>query len=319
MTQTALATAFLEQMKTAGMGGLLARYAAPVAHKATRAITQGVLQAGGIRGAVVGGALGAGKGAIQAATGDGDYQGRIARNAIGGAVLGGTLGAGVGRVRDIALTTGARGKGLAKAVGADTKRAVGDGVKRQVHGLTGWKPKGGVESIGMGGGSEARELAKVRALRDARLANATTDKAKKKIRSGAEGSIKQLTKDKALSSEMASKGLTSIPGTAQGLATSPIETGKTLLKGVKAGPGGYVGAATLPALIGAADYAEHKDVGHAVRAGTVEAGASALTGGMSLVPQAVAWGGLTSLANSGDAKKKKKLEQLAFDPRNPLT
>lgn len=136
---------------------------------------------------------------------------------IGGAAKGALLGAGAGGV-----------------AGAIKPSMVGDLVKRkgilgpsarfgqrQLHGLTGWTPKGGIESIRGGAWQAKQNVDEIR-----KSLTKATPKAKK----GLEKELAKARKGEGAAVQAQRMGLTSLPGYARSMAKRPIKTLKAGLK-----------------------------------------------------------------------------------------
>lgn len=294
-----------ELVKRAGLASTLARYARPFVMRA------------GLPGAAAGAALGAGAGvAREAVAGEGDYGGAALRGAAGGALLGGVGGFGVGKVRDIALTTGKRGLGLAGEAGRRTVKSVGDWGKRQVHGTTGWTPKAGPKSIGLAGRAQTQRIEVAKAMQKARLKGVTDPAKRKKLTEVAEKRLSDLKRQGEAAQEAYQAGLTSLPGTVKGLVKDPKRFGKAALKSIKEHPGGLAGAAVLPGAFIASDVASGVPLEEAIGGGAGDVAGLALTGAMPIVPGMAAW---TALSEGGRAigravKGKRKKTPMVSPP-----
>jgi hypothetical protein len=126
-----------------------------------------------------------------------------------GALKGGVLGAGLGAA---GLGTAAAARRLPKAAKGLTEApgAIGASARfgqRQVHGLTGWAPEGGISKIHGGSWGAAEELKKLKA----------SPKATEKGLAKAEKAL-------AAAQEAERRGLSSVPGYLKGLRKDPMGT-----------------------------------------------------------------------------------------------
>lgn len=161
---------------------------------------------GAAGGAAGGAAIGAGKGyqqAREAGAEPGAAAGRGLLGSLGGAAKGALLGAGVGTLGLGGAAAALRRYrvGALPAMGGPIG-AISRFGQRQVHGLTGWKPSGGLQSI-RGGAWAAEEALKKAPHSGPAFAHARAARAAEKA------------------------GLTSLPGYAKGLATKPLQTLRT--------------------------------------------------------------------------------------------
>ena len=189
--------------------------------------------AGAFGGAGAGGLLGAGAGGVHGAV-TGYREAREQGGTVGQSLLGGVERGVSGATRGAMLGAAAGGVGggmlsskfkEAPAMLAAAPGPVGAGARfgqRQLHGLTGWTPKGGLRSIRGGGYEAAKNVEKAQGrLRGAQAAGEApaVARAEKELASG----------KKALqaSGRAEFEGLTSLPGYAKALARDPVRALKT--------------------------------------------------------------------------------------------
>jgi hypothetical protein len=178
----------------------------------------------------------------------------------------------------------------AHQVGATAARTLGRGArnagtgisnfgKRQLHGLTGWTPEAGIESIGAGAAN-------------ARKWQTEAATAVKKNESGAPQSLRRARESVRANETAQDMGLTSLPGTVKAFAKDPRAAAKAswdqqwngtsrLEKGLLIG---------LPAA-GLANDAISEDDGHKgerLGAGIASTAAGIATGGLPLIPGMIA-------------------------------
>lgn len=171
-------------------------------------------------GGLVGGVLGAGEGAVRGyreAKEQGAPTGQALSGALSGALQTGSKRSLQGALAGAAL--GGGGAGLQKDLPGklNVLPYVGAGSRfgqRQLHSLTGWTPKGGVQAIRGGAYSAGQNVEKTRdVLRQARKKGTSVPKAKKEL-SKAREALEASTKAEQM-------GLTSLPGYAKALRADP--------------------------------------------------------------------------------------------------
>lgn len=142
----------------------------------------------------------------------------------GGALKGGAIGAGAGAL------AGGVGSFLApKATGELasklTENALGRFGQRQVHGLTGWTPEKGIESI-RGGSWAAKQRADGAEKALGGLIDRGGESSKDRLKeiAGASKDLHKANVTKELAQQMQNRGMTSLPGVAKSLFHHPLET-----------------------------------------------------------------------------------------------
>ncbi len=211
----------------------LSKYAAPNWHNIAGGL--GALTGAG---AAVGGLAGGTAGAVhgyRAARERGEGVGASIAGGLSGAVgsapKGALLGAGAGALGGAALGH-LSPSSVEKLVGGNTPILSGASRfgQRQLHGLTGWTPKGGIESI-RGGAYEAKNRV---ATAKGALEGATSDKA----RQAAQRELEAAHKGLSAAQTVQDRGMTSIPGIAKAMKTHGVlETLKADAKNQWAGAG----------------------------------------------------------------------------------
>lgn len=214
----------------------------------------------GLRGGVVGGALGVASHSV-------------ARRGLDAALLARSQGKSIG--------AGGAALGAAKSYG----RSLGDFGKRQVHGFTG--TMGGSLTAGM---RREQDMLKLRHA-DALRRGAKGEAAK------ATAAIAERGKDIAKKTEALKAGVTSLPGVALQAIENPKQLGKDLWKH-NIGAGGVAkGMAVLPAGMAAGDIAIHGDESatgglnrkQKALKGVAQTAGGVLAGGMPFIPGMIAW------------------------------
>ena len=271
-----------------------------------------------MRTALLGAGVGAAGGALTAQPGEG-AEGAL-RGAIGGAVLGGTVG-GAGRAfRDTRLLAN-RPLGLGETI-AETGRRLGhgleQGVKRQIHGLTGAYADPAQTGI-RSSHTAAQRVRLLEARARDQLRGANPDQAAK-IRSALAESIAAAQEEGRQGDAALRAGVTSLPGVVRGLAgPNRLETLKALGReatghGGLLSLGGTLGVG-LPVVSGAADIAAGDESAaggrslaqKVVGAGT-NVGVGALTSGMPFLSGMAITGAADTL---GQALARPKLREVA--------
>jgi len=169
-------------------------------------------------GALAGAGLGAVGGGVQGyatarrqGAGVGDAALQALDSGVRGAVRGGAVGGLVGTAAGAAAPGAAETLLRAPGLGAGARFG-----QRQVHGLTGWLPQKGLRAIGGGGDASARELVSAAdALRKARGAGQGV--------SGATKGLHRAAKAHEAAVKAENMGLTSLPGYARALRSSPVD------------------------------------------------------------------------------------------------
>lgn len=271
-----------------------------------------------------GGAAGAGAGAVVGAGAGGAIEGtrayREARNAgagggqsamhalgrgIGGAAKGALLGAGVGAGAGVLKPSAASG------LAARQTGSLGAGARfgqRQLHGLTGWTPKGGIESI-RGGAWEAKK--RTEGIRS------SLQKAAPDARGKLNKSLVKAERGQQWAQKAQDMGLTNIPGYAKSLVKNG--PGKTISTGVKeqwhgSGPAGKALIFGFPAVTIGGELARPSKPGEAGRLERAGRNVGDLAYSMGPMPIASQMAAATALSAAGGQTGKllrKKKQQRA--------
>jgi len=302
---------------------------------------------GGV-GALGGGILGAGVGSVKnyraakhegatsreaVMSGLGGALGGAQRGALTGGVLGAATGAGLGHLSPEkaehlreSLTKGPMGVGAFARSG-----------QRQVHGVTGWAPKGGVREIGLGAVTREPQVAAAKAaLEEAKAGRggrSLTDRVMR--RTSVEGATKRLggaQKGLEAATTAEKMGLTSIPGYVKSLASRDPDrgVGKTLAAAAKsewhggdpvsrAMMIGLPAAGAIGALRGPEEDPNHPGQGKAQRvAGQLVMGATgALLSPMAIGTQSLVGGGLHRAGDAAGREVDRLRHSSALRPRAP--
>lgn len=296
MTPDELRSMRRELVKTANVGRLMMRYTRPL-----------VARAGAIPGAVVGAGLGAGTGvAGEALSGGNNYGGAALRGAAIGGLAGGVSGGTIAKAKDINILTGKRGLELAKEMGSRTRQRLSQFGKAQVHGLTGWKPKGGgPEALGLANRNRGRDQARIALARGKERIEGVTDAKKlQKLRASSIGATREALRRGEMGEEVYQAGLTSIPGVVKGLVRDPKKTLGTAYRAAKAQ--GLKGAIGIPAALGAAEIAGGTEATEVGGGFVGDVAGMGLAGAMPILPQTVAWSALSSAGRAAGRALKKK-------------
>jgi hypothetical protein len=274
------------------------------------------------QGATTGQAVGAGLGGALS----GGYKGLLMGGAAGG------LAGGIGAARGIAPGMAKKLTEMRGPVGAFARSG-----QRNVHGLTGWTPKGGISSI-RGGSYAAREAKKsvgtLRQVREAaekadpsllqRMRGMSPEEVRRIARSKGEAKVRTATKGVAAARKAERMGLTSLPGYAKSMREHGV--GKTLATGFKeqwhaGGPLGKAMALYPGYEIGQAALGkgEPGGPGRAERVGR-SLGSLAFATPLPALTAMAAAGGISSAggaAGKGIGKLRRKKKPLGQNPAAP--
>jgi hypothetical protein len=200
--------------------------------------------------------------------------------------------------------------------------------QRQLHGLTGYTPKGGVRQL-LPGARTADEIKLVRRQLKSDISAAQKAGRDTKyiqgLRSGADKQIKRLGETAKRWTAAEKAGITSIPGIVKGLHPSRIgQTGKAMAGVAREGMGGIPGTLALPVAFSAPDLMDpNQGVGEKALGLAGDVGGMVATGGLGIVPQMVGWTALGSggraLGRTIDRKRKPKAGVPGVSPPQPLS
>lgn len=179
---------------------------------------------GGVSGgALIGGALGAGAGALSAPEGSSTFEriGRAGQMGMAGAAIGGGIGTVARKARDIQLLNpGLHGAGsLAKATLGELRTDVANVAKRQLHGLTGYADEAAQDAMNLRGRIPAQReahLAKLRGIDQGHTAEQIKETVDPILARGAQGEAARRA------------GITTVPGTIRGMWKDPKGTARAL-------------------------------------------------------------------------------------------
>ncbi len=308
-------------MDTAGLhiAGFLIKEAAPLMPVVSRAARW--LTAGAGRGAAVGAGLGAAHGLATRQEGETGLSAAVRGGIRGGAV--GAVGGGLGRAyRDTRLLN--PGMSAVQGVGATASR-IGQGVKnfgkRQLHGLTGaYGDQAG--QIGLRSSGTAQK--KIDILRERYVDQLAHGETSAKSHGALLKHIESLKQTGRIGDASIKAGITNIPGLVRGLAKNPLQTLKAVKNDALSG-GSVAGVLAPTALLSAPDLAkgdESAKGGRTMRQKVVGVGsglaASAMTGGMPIIPQQLAYTGVErGMSLLGGRRKPKPPMSPAMYPGEP--
>lgn len=265
--------------------------AGPLPGRALGYLGRALAHGGVSRGAVAGGLVGAGAGALSAPEGSSTFDRieRAGRMGLTGAAIGGGAGAVARKARDIQLLNPGlhTSKSLAKATLGEMGTDVANVARRQLHGLTGYADEAAQDAMNLRGKVPAAREAHLARLRGvdqgltAEQIKATVDPI---MQRGAQGDAARRA------------GITTVPGTIRGVWNDPKGTAKALYNDIlppgssawdKALTGmGYVG---LPVGMAGLDIARGDEsdqggrtLGRKILGHTANIAGSALTAGLPI-------------------------------------